>query len=73
MRDLTKEANNLGDAYETIAVRGINSVNSALSGVIQTALGLHGILGQVIGDFIEMAIRQAEMPLHQGLLVAQMP
>jgi len=59
MRDLTKEAVNLGDAYEDAAVNGLNRLNDSLAESAKSALGLHGILGDIVGDLIEIAIRQA--------------
>lgn len=56
--DLRTEAENLGDAYEEIAVRGLDRMNDAFADSIKNALGLHGVLGDIIGDFIELAIRQ---------------
>lgn len=56
--DLQTEAENLGDAYENIAVRGLENMNRQLSEAVKNGLGLHGVLGDIIGDFIELAIRQ---------------
>lgn len=68
LRDLNVEAENLGDAYEDVAVRGLERMNDALSDSIQSALGLHGVLGDIIGDFIELALRQAVLgPLANAL------
>lgn len=58
LSDLQTEAENLGDAYENIAVRGLENMNRQLSEAVKNGLGLHGVLGDIIGDFIELAIRQ---------------
>ncbi len=58
LKNLQDEAANLGDAYENIAVRGLERMNQAFADNIKSALGLHGVMGDIIGDFIELAIRQ---------------
>lgn len=58
MRDLSEEAENLGEAYETSVVNGLDRLNDSLAESAKSALGLHGILGDIIGDLIEIAIRQ---------------
>jgi hypothetical protein len=55
---LSKEAANLGDAYETVAVNGLERLNDSLSKSVRNALGLHGVLGDIIGDLIEIGLRQ---------------
>lgn len=57
--ELNDEAANLGDAYEEIAVGGLKRMNEEFTNAISKALGLHGVLGDIISDFIELAIRQA--------------
>lgn len=68
LRGLAVEAENLSDAYEDIAVRGLERMNSELSQTVQNVLGLHGALGDVIGDFIELALRQAVLGSGGGFL-----
>lgn len=58
LSDLTDEAENLGDAYEDVAVRGLERMGNAFTEAARKGLGLHGVLGNIIGDFIEIAIRQ---------------
>lgn len=59
MRDITEEAENLGDAYEGIAVNGLQRMNSEFGKMVTNSLKLHGIFGDLISDLIEMAFRQA--------------
>ncbi len=68
LRELNREAINIGDAFEEAAVRGIDRINEGLSNSVKKALGLHGVLGDIVGDFIEIAIRQALIrPLAESL------
>ena len=68
LRDLRDEASQLGEAYEEVAVRGLERVNDQLADTVKSALGLHGALGDIVGDLIQIAIRQALIkPLAEGL------
>ncbi len=68
LSDLRNEAEHLGDAYEDIAVNGLERMGQAFTDNITKALGLHGVLGDIIGDFIELAYRQAVLqPLANAL------
>lgn len=68
LRELTTEATNLGDAFESAAVRGLGRLNDSLSDSVKNALGLHGVLGDIVGDLIEIAIRQSVIgPIASGL------
>lgn len=68
LEGIRNEAENLGDAYEDIAVRGLDRMNSEIVEMTKNALGLHGVFGDIIGDLIEMAFRQAVLgPLADAL------
>lgn len=58
LRSLTTEAEDLGYAFENVAVRGLQNLNQTLAESAKNALGLHGVLGDIVGDLIEIAIRQ---------------
>lgn len=57
MRDLRTEANNVGDAFEEAAVRGIDRINDGLAESATKALGFRGILGDILSDLIKIALR----------------
>lgn len=66
--ELQYEADNLADSYENIAVRGLERMNRAFGENIKSALGLHGVLGDIVSDLIEVALRQQLIrPLAEGL------
>lgn len=66
--DLRREAENINDAFEEAAVNGLDRLNQGLADSVKNALGLHGILGNIVGDFIEIALRQAILkPLAESL------
>lgn len=66
--DLAREAENINDAFESAAINGLERLNDGLAKSVQNALGLHGILGDIVGDFIEIALRQAILrPLAESL------
>jgi len=68
LRDLNVEAENLGDAYENVAVKGLERMSSAFRDATKNALGLHGVMGDLLADFIELAIRQQVLgPLANAL------
>jgi hypothetical protein len=68
LRDLRDEASSLADSYEEIAVNGLGQIEDALAGTVTKALGLHGVLGDIVGDFIQLAIRMAVIePLARQL------
>jgi hypothetical protein len=59
MHDLRDQAGNVGDAFEEAAVRGADRLTDSLAEATKNALGLHGVLGDIVGDFLEIAIKQA--------------
>ena len=66
--DLAREAENINDAFESAAINGLERLNDGLAKSVQNALGLHGVLGDIVGDFIEIALRQAILrPLAESL------
>ncbi len=66
--DLAREADNINDAFENAAINGLERLNDGLAKSVKNALGLHGILGDIVGDFIEIALRQAILrPLAESL------
>lgn len=66
--DLRKEAENINDAFEEAATNGLDRLNDGLADTLKSALGLHGILGDIVGDFIEIALRQSLLkPLAESL------
>ena len=70
--DLKKDAAGLADNYEEIAIRGLGRIEDGLTRTVSKALGLHGALGDIVGDLIQMFIRFAViLPLAQQLFGAQ--
>lgn len=66
--DLAREAENINDAFESAAINGLERLNDGLAKSVQNALGLHGVLGDIVGDFIEIALRQAILrPLAEAM------
>ena len=66
--DLAREAENINDAFENAAINGLERLNDGLAKSVKNALGLHGVLGDIVGDFIEIALRQAILrPLAESL------
>lgn len=58
LRELRDEAENLGRAYEEVAVDGLQRIEDALARTAKNALGLHGVLGDIVGDLIQIGIRR---------------
>lgn len=68
LRELSKDAKDLGDAYEEVAVRGLERMSQGLTDAARKGLGLHGVLGDIIGDLIELAFRQNVVGAIGGLV-----
>lgn len=68
LEGLRREAEDLEEAYQGIAVDGLQNIEDSLAGTVKNALGLHGVLGDIIGDFIQLAIRMAIIkPLAESI------
>ena len=64
---LPQTAQQVKEAFQQAAVDGIGQFNSALDSSISKMLHLHGLAGQLINDFIEVALKSAEGSLFKGL------
>jgi hypothetical protein len=56
------------DTVQTAEVSALQSFNSELDKSVEKALHLHGIFGQIVGDLIDMAIKQALIAPLAGAL-----
>lgn len=72
VRDLNSQAGDLGNAFEDVAVSGLQSLNSELSDAIANSKSLgdafHHVAAQIVADLLRIAIQQAVIkPLASAL------
>lgn len=63
---LPKTAEEIRNQFQDAAVNGVEALNSSLGKTIASTLHLHGLLGQILGDFIQIAIKSEEAKLFGG-------
>ena len=66
-QQLQDAAGDMDTALQNIAVHGLGELNDGLDEAAKKALGLHGIFGDIIGDFIKLAAQRAELALLDQL------
>lgn len=57
-RKLSDESKDVNASIETAEVRAFESLEDSLANSVKSALHLHGVFGDLIGDLIQIAIRQ---------------
>jgi len=60
LNDAPKTAAEVKETLESIQVRAIDDLNRGLADATTNALHLHGVLGQVVSDLIEMVLKMGE-------------
>lgn len=63
---LPRTAAEVNEQFQQAAVNGVEALNSSLGKTIAQTLHLHGLLGQILGDFIQIAIKSEEAKLFGG-------
>jgi len=63
---LPRTARDIEEAFEQAAVNGVEAMNRGLGDAVAKALHLHGIAGQILNDFIQIAFKSAEAKLFGG-------
>lgn len=58
LQGLRREQANLSDSFDEAGINALNRVSTSLSDSVKSALKLHGVLGDIASDFIEIALRQ---------------
>lgn len=63
---LPSTAKQVNEQFQQAAVNGVQALNSSLDQTISKTLHLHGVLGQIVSDFIMVAIKSEEAKLFGG-------
>lgn len=66
INSLPKTAEEIGEEFQSAAVDGVRSLNDELANTIAKMTGLHGLAGQLLTDFIRIALQAEESKLFGG-------
>lgn len=72
LRSLRQTPEQINEAIDRIKIDGLESLTAELRNAATEALGLHGVLGNIIGDLIEIGIRRRfTLPFANALFGAE--
>lgn len=60
VNQLPRTADQIGEAFEKAAVSGVERLNDSLATTLERMTGVHGLAGEILTDFIKIALQAAQ-------------
>jgi hypothetical protein len=64
--ELPRTGKEIGESFEKAAVSGVQTLNDSLAQTAEKLTGLHGLAGQLLGDFIKIGLQAVEAQIFGG-------